>query len=840
MRISVSWLRALVPALSHAGEGGSELDTQAIADRLTFAGLEVEGIHRFGAGLDPIVVAKVVEVRPHPSKSGLRLVKVDRGGGTIQEIVCGAPNVPEPGGLVVLAPLGTHLPAAAGGKGMTIAPRAIGGVTSEGMLCSEEELGLAWHGGKKSEGGEQDGHGAGILVLPAGLAEPGIPLRKAIPAITDDVLELNVTPNRPDALGHVGVARDLAAALSLPFGVPEPSAPNRIVQAKVEGLARVAIDEGARTRCLQYSGVVVVDVTIGPSPLWVRYRLHALGVRSISNVVDVTNLVMMEYGQPLHAFDLDKLPGAAIYVRMAREGEKLITLDGVERTLVADDLVICDGAPNGGTPVALAGVMGGGNSEISSESKRVLLECAYFEPRGVRRTARRHGLHTEASHRFERGVDPGAVADVIAQAAALVVRLGHGAGVTGMLNALGETFEPKKLTLRHARIGALLGLPVTPQEAGAILDRLGCEVGEWSSDGVVEVVAPTHRPDLQREVDLIEEVARIRGYHAIPTVLPAIRPQPPRSTGAVERRARHVARELGLSEAIHYGFTSPRELEAVHASTPVVRLKNPLGEERSVMRTSLLPGLLSALTRSRRHGEKRVRIFEVGARFLQGGSEASQGLCDEVPSFAAVLAGARDAWIGRGEEVDVYDAKGVATEMVLRLTGLHPEVALQRGDERPPHLHPRGAGVVRLGERVVGTFGPLHPDVVDRFALEGGAVVIELDLRAIEELGLSTPQYRPLPTLPASTRDVALIAAEEVTAGALAGALQSGAGDTCERVEIFDLYRGEGVPKGHRSIAFRLVYRDPKMARTLTDVEVDKLHEQAIAGAKALGATPRM
>jgi len=835
MRVSVSWLRALVPGLT--------LDTPAIAERLTRAGLEVESIHSFGAGLDPVVVAKVVEVRPHPTKSGLRLVKVDRGGSPaqIQEVVCGAPNVPDPGGLVVLAPVGTHLAAAAGGKGLTLTPRTIAGVVSEGMLCSESELGIAFAISKSGagEGDEAEAKGDGILVLPNDAGEPGTPLRKVVPAVTDDILEIGVTPNRPDALGHIGVARELAALLELPFGVPEPSAPNRILPARIESMVRVTVDKDAVERCPHYGALAIVDVTVGPSPLWVRYRLHALGVRSISNVVDVTNLVMLEYGHPLHAFDLDRLDGSAIHVRLAREGEQVVTLDGVTRTLVADDLVICDGAKDGGKPVALAGVMGAGNSEISASTKRVLIECAYFDPRGVRRTARRHGLHTESSHRFERGVDPGGVVDVLSQAGALVVRLAGGAAVTGMINAIGKEIAPQTIALRHARIEQLLGDTVDPAEVSGILDRLGCDVEPWV-DGVTKVTVPTHRPDMQREVDLIEEVARVRGYDRIPTVMPRVSAQPPRDTGLLEQRVRVAASELGLSEAVHYAFANPRELEAIGAPKPVVFLANPLGEERSVMRTSLLPGLLSALQRSRRRGEKRIRLFEVGTRFLAGGSEASHGLCDEVPSFAAVLAGPRDVWLGRGDELDVFDAKGVAEEIVRRVLGREPRVELLHGDARPMHLHPRGAASLLVGDVKIGTLGPLHPDLVDRFELEGPALVIEIDLRALESLGIETPAFRPLPTLPASSRDVALEVDEQVPAGDLERKLREGAGDICETIEVFDVYRGKGVAAGKKSIAFRLTYRDPKMARTLTDAEIDKQHHKALENTKSLGAIPRM
>ncbi len=842
MKISVAWLRALLPSLE--GTPHSALDARGIAARLTSAGLEVEAIHRFGQGLEAVVVAKVVSTKPHPSRSGLQLVTIDRGGAQTQEVVCGAKNGPPPGGLVVLAPLGAHLPAAMGGKGLTIAPRAIGGVTSEGMLCSESELGLAFGGPKSgAAGGEGEGvSDAGILVLPEGLAAPGTPLPQAIPTAVDDVLEIGVTPNRPDALGHVGVAREIAALLGIPFSFPAPAAPERTSDTATSSLVSVTVDPAAKERCPHYGALAVLDATIGPSPLWIRYRLHALGVRSISNAVDVTNLVMLEFGHPLHAFDLDRLDGRAIHVRLARAGEKVVTLDGVERALTTDDLVICDGAPDGGKPVALAGVMGAGNSEISPTTTQILIECAWFDPRSVRRTARRHGLHTESSHRFERGVDPSGLATVLAQAGALTVHLAGGAASKSPVHVVAKTAERTELSLRHARLEQLLGSAVDRDEARAILVRLGFEVDPWV-DGVAKVRAPTHRPDIGREVDLIEEVARVRGFDAIPTELPPIRPQAPRGTGVTERRIRLLGRELGLSEAVNYGFGSPRELEIVGAPAPAITLQNPLGEERSVMRTSLLPGLLAALRRSRNRGERRVRIFEVGARFLAGGPDASRGLCDEVPTFTAVLAGPRDAWLGQGPEVDVWDAKGLACEIVTRATGRQAEVALL-GDDRPKHLHPRGASRVFVrepgGEVQIGTFGPLHPDVVDALDLDGSAVVVELDVRTIERLGTLVPQFVALPAVPASTRDVALEVDETAEAGRVAAARASGAGPLCASVEVFDVYRGKGVTEGKKSVAFRLTFRDPQGARTLTDAEIDAQQQKAIASAALLGAVQRV
>ena len=391
MKASVRWLRELCPQLPD--------DAGAIAARFTAAGLEVEGTTSFGLGAEACLIVSVVSTRPHPSRSGLRLVTVERGGAQ-QEVVCGAPNVPEPGGLVVLAPLGAHLPA----KGMTIERRTIAGVASEGMLCSEAELGLG-------------DDGSGILVLPAGTAAPGAPLVKVLPGARDTILEINLTPNRPDGLGHVGLARQAAALFEVPFLPPVPDAIARTRDDDLGRYVAVSIEDG--DRCPHYGAAVLLGAHVAPSPLDVRWRLISLGVRPISNLVDVTNLVMLEGGHPLHAYDLDRVRGSKIVVRRATEGETLVTLDGVTRTLSADDLVIADGEG----PVGLAGVMGGGNSEISATTTRVLIECAYFDPRGIRRAARRHGLHTEASHRFERGVDWGDTSWVLARASSLVAGL---------------------------------------------------------------------------------------------------------------------------------------------------------------------------------------------------------------------------------------------------------------------------------------------------------------------------------------------------------------------------------------------------------------------------------
>ncbi len=815
MKASYRWLSALVPGLSAS--------PREVAERFTRAGIAVDGIDEYGAGTETLVLAAVRKIEPHPKRDKLRLVTVDRGDGVEQRVVCGAPNVPDPGFMVALAPVGATLPAI----GVTLTPRDIGGVVSEGMLCSEMELGLS------ISAKEDDG----ILTFAPGFAKPGTKLREALPSVHDFIFEIDLTPNRPDALGHIGLARELAALFEIPFAPPGPEAPKRVAAESGDVTKLVSVDNRDTERCPVYGACAVVDVALGPSPLWLKYRLESLGVRSISNVVDVTNLVLLEHGHPMHAFDLDLVRGASIIVRRAAAGEPMRTLDGIDRALTGDDLVICDAEG----PVALAGVMGGENSEIRATTKRVLLECAYFAPRGVRRTSRRHAIHTESSHRFERGVDPNGVPDVLAHAASLLTSLAGGKAVSGSILAgvSGPIAPSKTLTLRASRMEALLGVPVSLADASAILARLGFSPSA-SSEGQIAVSVPSFRPDVAGEADLIEEVIRVRGIDSLPSVLPAIRPQKPRSSGALEARVRGTAIAIGLSEALTFAFTAPRDIAALGLPPAPVTIVNPLGEERSVMRTTLLPGLCDALRRARRHGVHDVRLFALGARFLAPGAHSPDpGLPDQIPSFAAILAGHRDAVLEKPAPIDVYDAKGVALEIVELVTGKRATIARQTADERAPYLHPRAAGDVIVEGRVVGAIGVLHPDVVDALDLGGDAAVVELDLRALASFGAPAPKFKAIPSLPANTRDVALVVHDDVEAGSVGDAIREAGGDLCESVELFDLFRGGSVPADHRSLAFHVVYRDPKAttdpdrARTLTDAEVDTRHDAVVKAVNA-------
>lgn len=809
MRASYEWLKAL---------SGVDVTPEETAKRLTSVGLEVDSVTRVGVGLEHVVIAEVRGKKPHETKSGLTLVTVFDGASE-SEIVCGAPNVPENGRLVILAKLGASLP-----NGMVIAERKVAGVVSRGMLCGETELGI----------GPDD---AGIVVLPEDLGAlyaghegfgvraarpaPGMPITEAL-SLSDAILEIGLTPNRPDCLGHVGLARELALVSGATFAAPASGVTLTFVAKSddandAERPVHVAIESASR--CPRYGGARVRDVTVTSSPWWVRYRLHTLGLRPISNVVDATNLVMMERGHPVHAFDARNVHGERIVVREARAGETMQTLDGVTRTFTADDLLICDAD----RPVAVAGVMGGEESGIAESTRDVILECAYFDPRSVRRTSRRLGLHTDASHRFERGTDPNAVPDVLARTVELVAQLGRGTPVPVAVDANVSKITKKRVTLRPTAMASLLGFAVPDTEVRRILHGLGLVLVSEAQDALV-FDAPTYRPDLALEEDLFEEVARVYGYDHIPASMPRVRPSVEGSSRRATflRRSKRVAAGTGLNEAVSYAFVSPEDLVRCRVATDAVALANPLSVERSVMRTSLLPGLVEAAARARRHGAQSIRLFEVGRAFHP---RAGEVLPHEHAWLAVLLLGHRSPWFGQERPLDFYDAKGHVTAIVESLLGVPAELALDDAlDTRAPFLHPRRRGIVRVSGHAVGVIGELHPGLVDDTSLGGRGVYAELDMEKLLELSLAlTPASAVAPPrFPHTTLDLALLVSEDVPVGALTDIMLASSSGLMEKAELFDEYRGEHVPQGKRSLAFRVVYRDKEA--TLTDARVETTH----------------
>ncbi len=810
MLVSYRWLTELL---------GEDPSVERAAKLLTSAGLQVENVTRVGERLRPIVVASVVSSRPHPtSKNPLTLVTVDTGGSRV-EVVCGAPNVPAAGGLVCFAPVGASV-LDRKGQPFTLEAKPVAGIVSVGMLCAEDELGIGTD------------H-AGIVVLARGTA--GASLLDAVPALGDSILELNVTPNRPDALGHIGVARDLAALLGLRWTPPPPPAPPaRDGESDASSAASVRIDDAVG--CPRYTASVLEGVRVGPSPLAMRVRLNMLGLRPINSVVDVTNYVMLLYGQPLHGFDLDVLAGQSVVVRRARNRETLMTLDGVTRELHADDLLIADRE----RPIAIAGVMGGEGSGITNGTTRVLIESAYFEPRGVRRSARRHGMHTDASHRFERGVDPDGVPVALAAATSMLAEISGATVRRGIIDVHPAPAVVRTIRLRTSRARSVLGMPVDDERARGVLESLAFGVSPTSRDGF-DVRVPGHRPDVQREIDLIEEIGRIVGFASIPSALP---PTSGARAGskrdyALRRRAREYCTALGLDEAVNYSFISAGDIEAIRGASPTaVRIVNPLSEDRACMRPSLLPGLLRSAGHALRHGVPAVRLFEIGATFHREHPQ-EPGLASEKSSLAFVLAGPRDAYLAHADDVDIFDAKG-ATESLLE-TLANAVGTFVRTRPAPAWAHPNRYAWVEIetqaGARSVGAIGELHPDVRDAHGFARRVVAAEFVLDAFATDAQARRAVAP-GRFPAMRRDVALLLREDTAAGDVLQTLSRAAGELCERVELFDRYVGKELPAGHHSLAFALWFRSE--ASTLTDELVDdRLRIASEAAAAGHGAVRR-
>ncbi len=804
MRVPYRWLKEYVDV----GLGPEEL-----AAALTGQGLAVEAVERRGAAFRGVVTGRVLEVAPHPNADRLKVCLVDTGGAEPRQIVCGAPNVAA-GQTVPVALPGAELPG-----GVRIGRARLRGVESDGMICSARELGLP-----------DPTEGAGIMVLP-GEHPPGRDLGEAL-GLDEAVLVLDLTPNyATHCQSLLGVAREVAALTGGAVRVPEV----RVVEAPPAAaeLVEVAIEDP--DLCPRYVARVIEGVRVGPSPEWLQRRLEAAGMRPINNVVDVTNYVMLETGQPLHAFDLARLrapAGAAaggrkrIVVRRARPGERLLTLDGVERGLAAEDLVIADGVG----PVALAGVMGGADSEIRAETTAVLLESAAFHNLTVRRTARRLGIASEAAARFEKWVDPEGCRAAADRACALLAELAGGVVLEGAVDVYPRPAAPRLVRARPARINALLGTDLPAEEMAGIFRRLGFEVRPEAADGEMTVVIPTRRPDIEGEHDLAEEVARLYGYDRVPVTLPRS-PAAPAPLARARRLAEEVRRlclAAGLHEVMTYSFHDPAlfdrlGLPAGDGRRRAIPLANPLTADQGVLRTSLLPLLLEVAATNVRRRQEDVAIFEVGRVYLARSLPLAE-LPEERLALAALATGRvrPNGWWGTGEEADFFYLKGVAEALLERL-GVD-EVAFRRA--QPPGYHPgRTAEIALVGTgEVLGVVGEVHPQVASAWDLPGRVVALELDAERLFELARPVHAYRPLPRYPAVSRDLAVAVRAEVPAERVRQTIVTAAGPLLESVRLFDLYAGPGVPAGWRSLAYSLVYRAAD--RTLTDAKVEEVHDR--------------
>ena len=812
MRVPLSWLRDFAPFGGDAG---------ALATTLDELGLVVEEVIAVGEHLEDVVLARVLEIAPIPGADRIRRVVVEAGAGPV-DVVCGAWNFAE-GDVVPFAPVGSVLPG-----DFAITRRTMRGVVSNGMLCSGRELGL-------SEDHE------GILVVADGTGpapegvEPGRPLVEALEVGPDVVFDVAVEANRPDAWCMAGVARDLAAALGLPFAIPEPAPRLDAGLTTAEAASVAVVDEDL---CPRFTARLLLDVAVAPSPAWMARRLTLAGMRPINNVVDASNYVMLELGQPTHPYDLDRLGGGGLRVRAARPGEAVVTLDGVTRTMgersvgVGDDrrdCLICDA---GDAAVGIGGVMGGATSEIGPGTTRVLLEAAYFTPMAVARTSKRLGLRSEASARFERGCDPEGIDRAVARLCELLAATaGDGLRVAGSgIDVRGRVPGPAQVQVRTARVNAVLGTDVDDATIGALLEPIGFSTTALGP-GVLEVTVPTFRPDTEREIDVVEEVARHLGYGRIPRR----RQQAPQVGGLSpyqrdRRTLRQVVAGLGAHEAWTPSLLAPEDHRRVGTGEGV-RVANPLSPDESELRRGLLPGLLRALAFNADRRHPALRLFEVGhvfpppdeGRVARAMAHRGDTVIDEREVLGLALA------------ADADDARSASAAWSLVADALRIEevelVAPAAGAPPPPGLHPTRAAELRLaGEGpVLGTVGEVDPAVLEAFGLDPGRRVgwLELDLGT---LLVDAPRrsllVAPVSRFPSADIDLAFVVDEAVPAAAVARTLRRAGGELLETVELFDVYRGPGTPAGTRSLAYHL--RLCSLDHTLTDEEVAGLRAACI------------
>ena len=809
MKVTLNWLKQYVDF---------NWSPEELTERLTMLGLEVEGVQKFSGEFESIVVSEIITHDKHPNADKLSVCRVNNGTGE-RQIVCGAQNF-KVGDKVPLALPGAVMPTPAGAPPFVIKVGKIRSVESHGMMCSAKELGLA-----------EDAEG---LLLLRDDAKVGQSLAEYLGRATGDVVyDLEITPNRPDWNSVIGIAREISALTGNPLKLPEANLPVGVE--KVDSLVAVRVENVEL--CGRYTARVIRGVKIGPSPDWLRAALEKAGLRSINNVVDVTNFVMLETGQPLHAFDYHLVAKAAdgkptVVVRRAQEGELFVTLDGQKRALTEDMLLIADGEKG----IALAGVMGGQNTEINEQTLDVLIESAYFKPQNIRATSKKLGLRTDSSYRFERGGDIGVCDSASRRAAQLILETAGGQLAEGVVDTCPNPSELKAVSLRHEKTTALLGVEISAAKQIEMLQSLGLAVATSQEAGTTSFRIPTFRVDLKRDVDLIEEIARLYGVDKIPST-------PPRgATGthaydAVHDQlaeARRILAGIGLSEAQGQTLIAESAAKLAVASETIVTLANPLSSDMNVLRPSLLPGLLDSLQHnlSRKNGD--VALFEMGRVFT-----LVNGQSKEERRIAMVLTGRRAAafWSGdeRDAKFDAFDLKGILEEF-LEQFGLRGIAYTKRVESTPLLLE---SAVIALGgKHSLGEMGQLTPTLAKKYDLRDAVFLAELNLDLLLARRNPTKSFKTLPQFPTIGRDVAMLVAEATTHDAVLAAVKQAKAANLESVELFDVFRGKGVPDGQKSVAYAFTYRAAD--RTLTDAEVAAAHEKFVAHlTQSLNATVR-
>jgi len=809
MRVSLNWLREYVDF---------DLSPEELAEQFDMTGTGVEAIEHFGRDLQKIVVGLVRKVEKHPNADKLTVCRVDIGKKELLDIVCGAPNVRE-GIKVPVALVGAKLPG-----GFNIQKTKIRGIASEGMMCSEAELEL----------GEDT---SGLMILDEG-APVGVEIGKAL-GLQDAVLELEITPNRPDCLGMIGIAREVAAIVGAPLRIPQLELKED--EERADDATGVEIIDA--DLCPHYAAKIIKDIKILPSPAWMQRRLEKAGLRPINNIVDITNYVMLETSQPLHAFDYDRLAENRIVVRRPKRGEIIETLDEVTRQLDETMLVIADA----GEPVALAGVMGGLRSEVSSKTTNILLESAHFNAASIMRTSRKLGLQSEAAARFEKCIDPNGVIFAANRAAQLMAELGGGRLLKGEVDAYPNPIRPRKIRLRTKRVNQILGTRLSGAKITGILESLELKIskdGKSTRDEAqpaapdLQATIPTFRPDLEREIDLIEEIVRLYGYNKVKSTLPERSGKKGglSSRQKLERSTKNFLIACGLSQVLGYGFINPEDFDKLRlpADSPlrqVITLLNPLTAEQSVMRSTLLPGLLNILKHNVNRDQTNVQIFEMGRVF--------EPSADKLPHESLMLSGAltghwhRDSWYEKAEEVDFFDVKGIQDAFFEHLNV--SEWYLVRALH--PSLHPGKCAEIFIENEAIGIMGEIHPETQRNFELSESVGVFELNLDRLLSYVQPLRHFEEIPRFPGVAMDVAVVVAEEVAASEIEKIIKEEGGKLLRRVDLFDVYRGGQVSGGKKSLAFSLSFRSDD--RTLDLDEVKKIHGRIISKLAQIGAELR-
>lgn len=780
MLVPLKWLDDFVKV--------SDISPAEFDAAMTMSGSKVEEVVETGKEIENVVTGKIEGIEKHPDADKLLICQVDVGSETIQ-IVTGANNVNE-GDVVPVALHGSSLPG-----GVKIKKGKLRGVESNGMLCSAVELGMDI---------EDAVHG--ILILPE---DTPVGLNaKDVLGLNSVIVDFEITSNRPDCLSMIGMAREAAVTFDRVMSVPEV-----VVRENNEDVKDyIDVEIKAKDLCRRYAARVVKNVKIGQSPEWMKERLMEAGVRPINNIVDITNYVMLEYGQPLHAFDYDKIAGKKIIVRRAMDGEKLVTLDSKERVLNNSMLVIADTEKS----LVVAGVMGGEDSEVAGDTSNILLESANFNGTSVRLTSKELGFRTEASSRFEKGIDPNIAIDALNRAAQLIAELGSGEVVKGIVDRYEERLEPWTVDISPERINRFLGTDIETAEMVKVLEKLGVKI---IGGDVLKALVPTYRSDLEMEADIAEEIARIYGYNKImPTMISGKTLQGMKTE---EYKIREAARDIltgaGFYEVITYSFASPEDFDKVKIPKDsrmrkTVNIMNPLGEELSIMRTTLIPDMLEVIGRNYNRKNEKAQFFELGRVYLPK-DDPGEKLPDERNILAAAVYGGYDYYDLKGAVELLFDGLGVKKYEFIR----------ESGNET---FHPGKAAKILLRKKPVGIMGEIHPDISERYGIPEGVYVCELDFDEITAVCETERAFKPLPRYPSVQRDMALLVSREVMVSEIEVIIRQYGGNLVESIRLFDVYEGKQVPEGKKSVAYSIEYRAED--RTLKDEEVNKVHEKIV------------